>query len=195
MPYGPWPRGASKTSMRPSGDSRPYTPDWPVNHSMPSGSKTAVFRLASGRSGGSGWGSTPSVAGSTRTMALSPPSVIQGAPSGPMITPCGAEPGPSGISSTVPVSGCRRPSSPEPCAVYQTVPSDAAATSCGGDPAGTSYSWIVAASLGPAVAGVGAVGVPPPSELEEQAAAVVALRSTAASRPRQEGMQTTLRVA
>ena len=38
-------------------------------------------------------------------MALVPPSVTQGAPSGPMITPCGAAAGPSGMRSTLPRGG------------------------------------------------------------------------------------------
>ena len=70
-------------------------------------------------------------------MAFSPPSVIHGAPSGPTMTPCGAEPGPSGISRTSPLSGFSQPSSPLACAVYQTPPSAAGATSCGPEPAGT----------------------------------------------------------
>jgi hypothetical protein len=70
-------------------------------------------------------------------MAFSPLSVIQGAPSGPTITPCGAEPGPNATSRTSPVPGSSQPSSPLPWAVYQTPPSAAGATSCGADPAGT----------------------------------------------------------
>ena len=79
--------------------------------------------------------------GSTRTIALSPPSVTHAAPSGPTMTPCGAEPSPSGISVVCPVFGSSRPSLPVCWAVYQTVPSGAAATSCGCVPAGTGYSW------------------------------------------------------
>src|SRR5262245_48661927 len=70
-------------------------------------------------------------------MALRPPSVTQAAPSGPTMTPCGAELSPSGICFATPVLGSRRPSAPTPCAVYQTVPSGAGATSCGPAPAGT----------------------------------------------------------
>src|SRR5438034_1399878 len=58
----------------------------------------------------------------------------RGAPSGPMITPCGAAPWPRGISSTLPLAGSRRPSLPSRCAVYQTTPSALTATSCGEPP-------------------------------------------------------------
>ena len=61
------------------------------------GSKAAVFKLVYPISAGSGKTLTSSVSGSTRTMALSPLSVIQGAPSGPTITPCGEDPDPNGI--------------------------------------------------------------------------------------------------
>ena len=99
MPYGPRPRGASNASTWPSsGSSRPYMPDWPVNHRTPSPSNAAVLRFASGWVPGSSNTSTSSVAGSTRTIAFRPPSVIHGAPSGPTITPCGAEPAPRSIS-------------------------------------------------------------------------------------------------
>ena len=64
----------------------------PVNQRMPWRSKVAVFRLASGDDAGSGKRRTRRVFGSTRTIAFSPPSVIHGAPSGPTMTPCGAEP-------------------------------------------------------------------------------------------------------
>src|SRR5262245_34992642 len=128
-------------------------PFWPVNHNMPRASNVAVLRLARGRSWGSGKTLTSSVAGSTRTIALSPPSVIQGAPSGPTITPCGAEPEPSLTSCVSPVEGLSQPSSPDPCAVNQTPPLGAAATSCGRVPAGTGYSC----TTGSAVAAVGAV--------------------------------------
>jgi hypothetical protein len=67
--------------------------------------------------------------------------VTQGAPSGPTITPWGADPSPSGISRLSPVAGSRRPSRPDPWAVYQTErPSAAGATSWGRLPAGTGYS-------------------------------------------------------
>src|SRR5206468_8044421 len=71
------------------------------------------------------------VIGSTRTIAFSPPSVIHGAPSGPTITPCGADPVPSFVAFVAPVFGSSQPNSPESCAVYQTPPSRAGATSCG----------------------------------------------------------------
>lgn len=111
---------------------------------MPRPSKVAVLRFA-GCSAASGNRCTASVSASTRTIAFRPLSVTQAAPSGPTITPCGAErgpcaPSPSGMRSTSPVSGSSRPSSPAPCAVYQTVPSAAGATSCGRPPAGTAYS-------------------------------------------------------
>src|SRR5918994_7282353 len=145
-------------------------PDCPVNHSVPLRSKTAVLRFVDGRSAGSGNLRTSDVDGSTRTMALSPPSVIHGAPSGPMITPWGAEPSPSSTSSTRPLRGSSRPSLPVRCAVYQTLPSAATATSCGCVPAGTSYSWSGAA--GAVVAGAldvvadfpEEVSSPPPDE-------------------------------
>src|SRR5918998_2939652 len=76
-------------------------------------------------------------------MALRPLSVIQGAPSGPTITPCGAEPLPSSTWKVLPVAGSRLPSSPDAWAVYHTVPSGAGATSCGCEPAGTAYSCKV----------------------------------------------------
>ena len=109
---------------------------------MPVGSKTAVLRFAPGRSAGSGKTRTSSVAASTRTIAFRPPSVIQAAPSGPVMTPCGAEPAPSGISRTSPVAGSRWPRRPSCWPVYQTPPSAAGATSCGWEPAGTSNSRI-----------------------------------------------------
>src|SRR4051794_12507097 len=84
-------------------------------------------------------------------MAFSPPSVTQAAPSGPRITPCGAEPLPSGIWRTAPVAGSSLPSVPLRCPVYQTVPSGAGATSCGPEPAGTAYSCIVGCAAGAAV--------------------------------------------
>src|SRR5918996_2528544 len=112
-------------------------PDWPVNHKIPRRSKAAVLRLAPARPVGNGNRLTSLVDPSTRTMALSPESVTHAAPSGPTITPCGAEPAPSGTSVVRPVAGSSRPSFPERWAVYQTVPSGAGATSCGADPAGT----------------------------------------------------------
>ncbi len=74
---------------------------------------------------------------STRTMALSPPSVTHAAPSGPTMTPWGAAPAPSLTEVTAPVAGSSRPSSPMAWAVYQTDPSGAGATSWGREPAGT----------------------------------------------------------
>src|SRR6266511_52142 len=100
-------------------------PDWPVNHSVPLRSNTAVFRFVDGRSSGRGKRRTSDVDGSTRTMAFKPPSVIHGAPSGPTMWP---------------LVGSRWPSLPAFWAVYQTVPSAATATSCGCDPLDTSYS-------------------------------------------------------
>src|SRR6266511_296975 len=133
-------------------------PDWPVNHSVPLRSNTAVLRFVDGRSSGSGKRRTSDVDGSTRTMAFRPPSVIHGAPSGPTMTPCGAEPSPSSISSMWPLVGSRWPSLPAFCAVYQTVPSAATATSCGCDPLGTSYSC--SAPVGAVVANPPVVSVP-----------------------------------
>jgi len=101
---------------------------------MPLASKVPVLRLALGNSFGSGKSFTALLAGSTRTLAFSPPSVTQAAPSGPTITPCGAEPSPSAISSFLPVLGSRRPRKPLRWPVYQTVPSGAGATSWGRDP-------------------------------------------------------------
>src|SRR3989442_15277050 len=99
---------------------------------------------------------TFSVAGSTRTIALRPPSVIHGAPSGPTITPCGADPAPSFTMRVAPVFGSRYPSSPVRCAVYQTPPSAAGATSCGPWPRPTGNS----ASLTAAASGVRTAAVP-----------------------------------
>jgi hypothetical protein len=79
--------------------------------------------------------------GATRTIAFCPPSVIQGAPSGPTITPCGAERSPSLMWRVSPLAGSSRPSSPDAWAVYQIAPSGAGATSCGCAPRGTGYSW------------------------------------------------------
>jgi hypothetical protein len=156
-------------------------PDWPVNHNVPRGSNTAVFRFVDGWSTGSGNRRTCRVDGSTRTIAFKPPSVIHGAPSGPTITPWGAEPSPRSTSSTRRFSGSRWPSLPAFCAVYQIVPSDATATSCGCDPEGTSYSCTAA---GADLAGVLVVAVsrfadfPSPSP-DEQATA--SPRATAAT--------------
>src|SRR4051794_1380842 len=115
-------------------------PLWPVNQRRPARSKTAVLRLAFALLLGRGKSCTFSVIGSTRTIAFSPPSVTHGAPSGPTMTPCGAEPWPSLISRIAPVAGSRRPSSPASWPVYQTLPSGAGATSCGVVPRGTRYS-------------------------------------------------------
>src|SRR5207249_10902772 len=113
------------------GSSRPYEPAWPVNQRIPSRSNAAVLRLTAANVCGSGKRFTSFVFGSTRRIAFWPPSVIHGAPSGPTMTPCGAEPGPSLTALVCPVLGSSQPSSPESCAVYQTPPSAAGATSCG----------------------------------------------------------------
>src|SRR5215213_1379511 len=121
---------------------------------MPLLSKAAVFKLAAGRPGGSGNRWTSLVKGSTRTMAFRPPSVIQGAPSGPTITPCGAERSPARPRATwrvSPVAGLSQPSEPLAWAVYQTPPSTAGARSCGPDPRGTGNS--LTSSLAGAAAG------------------------------------------
>jgi hypothetical protein len=117
-----------------AGSRLPYTPFCPVNQSMPSPSNAAVLRLAFGTL--TGYTVTWSLA-SIRTSAFSPPSVTHAAPSGPVITPCGADPAPSGISRTSPLAGSSQPRRPVACAVYQTPPSAAGATSCGWLPAGT----------------------------------------------------------
>jgi hypothetical protein len=130
IPYGPGPPGASNKRIRPdAGSSRPYTPDWPVNHSRPRRSNVAVLRFAPARSPGNGNRRTRSERASTRTIAFSPPSVTHAARSGPTITPCGAEPDPSGTRLTRPVRGSRRPSSPAAWAVNQTLPLAVGATS------------------------------------------------------------------
>src|SRR5919201_911778 len=115
-------------------------PLWPVNQRTPRASNVAVFRFAKLLRLGSGKRRMRRVRGSTRTIALRPPSVIHGAPSGPTITPCGADPAPSGVRRIRPVAGSSHPSSPDACAVNQTPPSRAGATSCGCDPAFTGYS-------------------------------------------------------
>src|ERR671919_1662106 len=129
-------------------------PFCPVNQRTPRRSNVAVFRLAPLARVGRGNRRTFSVRGSTRTIAFRPPSEIQGAPSGPTITPCGAEPLPSAVSRERPFFGFSHPSSPEPCAVYQTPPSRAGATSCGCVPLGTGYSrtrsWLSPAVAAPA---------------------------------------------
>ena len=115
-------------------------PLWPVNQSTPRLSNVAVLRFAYPVLAGSGNRRTFRVRGSTRTIAFRPPSVIHGAPSGPTITPCGAEPLPSAVSRERPVLGSSQPSWPVCWAVYQTPPSRAGATSCGWVPAGTENS-------------------------------------------------------
>src|SRR2546425_1887916 len=200
MPYGPGPRGASNTFISPVfGSSRPYTPACPVNQRAPVLSKVAVLRFAFPRPAGSGYRVTSFVLGSTRTIAFWPPSVIQGAPSGPTMTPCGAEPGPSLIALVCPVLGSSQPSSPESCAVYQTPPSAAGATSCGPWPRVTGNSCStnsaedgVAPGLGdvPATSGAAAVaddvaiGVYTRVPLSAQAASKTAAASAAISRCR-----------
>src|SRR5438132_1337471 len=81
-------------------------PPCPVNHRMPPGSNTAVLRFAPDRGGGSGNLRTSRVAASTRTMAFRPESVTHAAPSGPTITPWGAEPGGTGKLSGDPEGDC-----------------------------------------------------------------------------------------
>ncbi len=95
-----------------AGSRRPYQPDCPVNQIRPLRSNAAVLRFAPAASAGSGHTFTARVSGSTRTIAFSPLSVIHGAPSGPTITPCGAERAPSFTSTTRPVAGSRMPSVP-----------------------------------------------------------------------------------
>src|SRR5688572_12744019 len=110
-------------------------------------------------------------------MALRPPSVTQAAPSGPTITPCGAEPAPRATRFTSLVAGLSQPSSPVRWPVYQTPPSRAGATSCGADPAGT-----VNTSTASALAGFGvAVGLASSVAVatEVGATAVVALTAPA----------------
>ena len=82
--------------------------------------------------------------------------MIHGKPSGPTITPCGADPSPSEVSSVRPVFGSRRPSRPVAWAVYQTFPSAAGATSWGWEPPGTGYSVSRTAASAAAGAGSGA---------------------------------------
>ena len=83
----------------------------PVNQRTPRLSNVAVFRFAYALPG-SGKRRTFRVRGSTRTIALRPPSVIHGAPSGPTMTPCGADPSPSRVSRLFPVFGFSQPSWP-----------------------------------------------------------------------------------
>src|SRR3954447_4569190 len=83
-------------------------------------------------------------------MALRPPSVSQAAPSGPWMTPCGAEPLPSGTCRTAPVAGSMTPSAPEPCAEYQILPSGAGATSWGPAPSGSWKTFTSSAAAAPA---------------------------------------------
>src|SRR2546430_3071600 len=158
----------------------------PVNQRMPPRSNVAVLRFAPGRSLGNGKTVISSVNGSTRTMALSPPSVIQGAPSGPTMTPWGAEPLPRATSSTRPVAGSRRPSLPVDCAVYQTLPSVATATSCGCDPAGTAYSWTRGApapvSGAPVVVGAFELLLLPPPDEQATSTATVSAAAISARR-------------
>src|SRR5205823_8179437 len=103
----------------------------PVDQRTPPRSNVAVLRFAPGLFLGNGKTLISCVDGSTRKMAFSPPSVIQGAPSGPTMTPCGWDLSPSLIRRTFPVAGSRRPNSPDRWATYDTDPSDAGATSCG----------------------------------------------------------------
>src|SRR2546423_902055 len=138
-----------------AGSSRPYTPLCPVNQRRPVLSKAAVVRLAPGRAAGSGKTVIASLEWSTRTMALRPPSVTQAAPSGPTMTPWGADPDPRSMWWVRPVAGPRRPSAPAACAVYQTVPSGAGPTSWGCEPGGTANSLMP----GPSAASAAVVDV------------------------------------
>src|SRR4026209_2540720 len=106
-------------------------PPCPVNQRIPILSKLAVFRFTLPEFSGNGNTVTFLVIGSTLTIALSPPSVIQGNPCGPTITPCGAEPCPNPICSVLPEIGSSRPNSPDLCAVYHIDPFIPGATSCG----------------------------------------------------------------
>jgi hypothetical protein len=99
------------------GSRRPYQPAWPVNQMRPFLSNVAVLRFAPDASSGSGHALTALVFASTRTIALRPPSVIHALPSGPTITPCGAERAPSFTSSTLPLAMSRMPSVPLRCPV------------------------------------------------------------------------------
>ena len=112
---------------------------WPVNQSTPRRSNVAVFRSA--RRPGNGNTCTPSVVGSTRTIALRPPSVSQTPSSGPMITPWGADPGPIGTTVTSPVAGSSRPTVPFVWPVYHTQPKRSGTASCGWLPPCAGYSW------------------------------------------------------
>ena len=58
---------------------------------------------------GSGNTRTSLVCGSTRTIAFWPPSVTHGAPSGPTITPCGAERGAERNLADLAVLGSSQP--------------------------------------------------------------------------------------
>src|SRR5690554_26898 len=96
-----------------------------------------------------------------RTMALAPLSVIHACPSGPTITPCGAEG--AGRSKRVisPVAGSSRPMSPLCWPVNHTRPSGAGATSCGpmlGATGNTSNSPTGRGVLASSAVGGGSVG-------------------------------------
>src|SRR5947207_14357873 len=135
-------------------------PRCPVNQRVrPSLSNTAVLRFALGRSAGSGNRLTSVVTGSTRTIALRPPSVTHGAPSGPTMTPCGADLAPSLTALVTPNLGSSHPSSPESCAVYQTPPSRAGATSCGPWPLVTGYSCRTKSAVARVADGAAAVAL------------------------------------
>jgi DNA-binding LacI/PurR family transcriptional regulator len=75
------------------------------NDDMAAATVAVVHRR--GLDAGSGKTVTSSVAPSTLTMAFCPPSVIQAWPSGPTMTPCGADPAPSSMRRTSPVAGSR----------------------------------------------------------------------------------------
>ena len=112
MPYGPRPRGRVEDLHRAGwpGRAARRSPVWPVNQSVPVAVEGGGVQVGAGRSPAAGRRRPPPCRGSTRTMAFRPPSVIHGAPSGPTITPCGAEPAPSGISRSRRVAGSSQPS-------------------------------------------------------------------------------------
>ena len=110
----------------------------PREHKIPCVSKTAVLRFAFGLSAGSGKTDTSSVSGSTRTIALSPLSVIHAAPSGPVITPCGADPALEGCRASPRSPDRAIRVSPSPARYTKRRRPPLAPTSCGCEPAGTS---------------------------------------------------------
>ena len=124
MPYGPAPRGAANASTLPtSGSSRAVHAGLAgePQHAVPV--ERGGVEVGGGELGRQREDVDCCGRGSTRTIALSPPSVIHGSPSGPTITPCGRDVSPSSVSLTVPVAGSRWPSFPACWPVYQTPPS------------------------------------------------------------------------